>query len=155
MPRINYYPLAPEPINKLVAVSKSLASGSLEPGLRSLIELRVSQINGCIYCVDLHSKEARQHGETQQRLDTLPVWHESPFFDEREKTALAWAESLTHVSQTHAPDAVYNALKEYFTEKEIVELSLVISVINAWNRIAVGFRTMPEKRRDEVVTGAF
>jgi AhpD family alkylhydroperoxidase len=144
MSRINYYQIAPEPVNKLAGVTKYLESSSLDPRLRALIEIRVSQINGCVYCVDLHTKQARRLGETQQRLDTLPVWYESPFFDERERAALAWAEALTHISQTHAPDVDYDRLSEYFSEKEIVDLSIAISLINAWNRISIGFRKMPD-----------
>ena len=144
MPRINYHQLAPEAIRKLAAVNDYLKSSSLDPLLRALIEIRISQINGCVYCVDLHSEQARQLGETQQRLDMLPVWHEAPYFDERERAALAWAEALTHISDTHAPDADYDRLRESFSEKEIVDLSIAIAVMNAWNRIAVGFRRLPD-----------
>ena len=144
MPRLNYYQIAPEPINKLAAVSKQLEGASIEIKLRLLIEIRVSQINGCVYCVELHSRQARQAGETQRRLDTLPVWEESPFFEERERAALAWAEALTLVSETHAPDDLYARLKAYFTEEEIVDLSLIISLMNTWNRIAIAFRKIPE-----------
>jgi len=143
MSRINYYQLSPEPINKLSAISKQLSASSLAPTLRLLIELRVSQVNGCVYCVDMHSKQARQAGETQQRLDSLPAWHESPFFDVREKAALAWAESLTLVAQTRAPDSDFSALKVHFSDQEIVDLTLTISIMNTWNRISIGFRNMP------------
>lgn len=144
MSRINYHEVAPEAINKLAGVTKYLESSSLDPHLRALVEVRVSQINGCVYCVDLHTEQARRLGETQQRLDTLPVWHESPYFDERERAALAWAEALTHVSQTRAPDGDYDRLCEYFSEKEIVDLSIAIALMNAWNRISIGFRKMPD-----------
>ena len=144
MSRIDYYRAAPEPINKLASVTKYLESSSLDPGLRALVEIRVSQINGCVYCVDLHTQQARKLGEAQRRLDTLPVWYESPDFDERERAALAWAEALTHISETHAPDADYDRLAEYFSEKEIVDLTVAISLINAWNRISIGFRKLPD-----------
>jgi uncharacterized peroxidase-related enzyme len=144
MSRINYYQVAPEAINKLAGVTKHLESSSLDPLVRALVEIRVSQINGCVYCVDLHTEQARRLGETQQRLDTLPVWHESPYFDERERAALNWAESLTLVSQTRAPDSDYDQLCEYFSEEEIVDLSIAIALMNAWNRISVGFRKMPD-----------
>ena len=144
MSRIDYYRTAPEPINKLANVTKYLESSSLDPGLRALVEIRVSQINGCVYCVDLHTQQARKLGEAQRRLDTLPVWYESPDFDERERAALAWAEALTHISETHAPDADYDRLAEYFSEKEIVDLTVAISLINAWNRISIGFRKLPD-----------
>jgi uncharacterized peroxidase-related enzyme len=144
MSRINYYKTAPEPINKLAAVTKYLETSSLDPRLRALVEIRVSQINGCVYCVDLHTEQARRLGEAQQRLDVLPVWHESHYFDERERAALAWAEALTHVAETRAPDADYDRLSEYFSEKEIVDLSVAIALINAWNRISIGFRKVPD-----------
>jgi uncharacterized peroxidase-related enzyme len=144
MSRINYYQLAPEAVSKLAAVTKYLESSSLDPLLRVLVEIRVSQVNGCVYCVDLHTEQARQLGETQQRLDMLPVLHEAPYFDERERAALIWAEALIHVSTTHAPDADYDLLCEYFSEKEIVDLSIAIAVMNAWNRIAIGLRKMPD-----------
>lgn len=144
MSRIDYYRTAPEPINKLASVTKYLESSSLDPGLRALVEIRVSQINGCVYCVDLHTQQARKLGEAQRRLDTLPVWYESPDFDERERAALAWAVALTHISETHAPDADYDRLAEYFSEKEIVDLTVAISLINAWNRISIAFRKLPD-----------
>ncbi len=144
MKRISFYQVSPEPAAKLGAVSKSLENASIEPSLRFLVEIRVSQINGCVYCVELHSRQARQDGENQQRLDTLPVWQEAPFFTGREKAALAWAESLANVASTHAGDAEYEALKQHFSEKEMADLTYIIAVMNAWNRIAVGFRKMPD-----------
>lgn len=116
----------------------------MDPVLRVLVELRVSQLNGCVYCTDLHSKEARLHGESQQRLDSLPVWTESPFFDPREKAALAWAESLTLIAQTSASETDYLAVCQFFSRTEVVELSIVVSMANFWNRMAGGFRRMPE-----------
>lgn len=143
MPRLNYYEIAPEPINKLAGVTQYLSHSSLDPRLRALVEIRVSQINGCLYCIVTHTAEARKHGETQQRLDQLPAWHESPLFGDKERAALAWAESLTHVSQTHAPDADYEPLLEHFSEQEIVDLSVTVALMNAWNRISIGFRKLP------------
>jgi len=143
-PRLNYYPLAPESVKQLAAVSKTFDDFSISPALRALIEIRVSQLNGCAYCVDMHSRQARRLGELQRRLDALPVWRESPFFDERERAVLAWTEALTLVAATHAPDDLYEALGAHFSEKEVVELSLVIAVMNAWNRMGVGFRKVPE-----------
>jgi uncharacterized peroxidase-related enzyme len=144
MSRINYYQVAPDAFNKLADVTKYVESSSLDPLLRALVEIRISQINGCVYCVDLHSEQARRLGETQQRLDTLPVWYESPYFDERERAALTWAEALTDISQSRAPDADYDRLCEYFSEKEIVDLSIAIALMNAWNRISIAFRKMPD-----------
>ncbi len=145
MNRIDYFKAKPELITQLRSVTKEQEQFQLDGKLRALVELRVSQINGCVYCVDLHSREARQRGESQQRLDTLPVWRESPFFDDREKAALAWTESLTFIAQTHASDADYEAVRKHFSEVELVELSIAISLTNFWNRMAGGFRRMPAK----------
>jgi len=144
MLRIDYFQHTPEFVTSMRKLTHAQTSFTVDAKLRALIETRVSQINGCVYCTDLHVREARSLGELQQRLDTLPVWRESPFFDAREKTALAWAESLTNISVSHAADNEFNALKEYFTELEIVELSLSISLANFWNRMAGGFRRMPQ-----------
>lgn len=142
--RANYYEINPKAIDRLGGVNKFVTT--IDEKLKALIDLRVSQINGCVYCVDLHSNQARDAHETQQRLDTLVTWHESPFFTEKERAALAWAESLTNVSQTHAPDDVYHNLSAHFSEAEIVDLTLIISLMNSWNRIAIGLRKMPEAR---------
>jgi AhpD family alkylhydroperoxidase len=143
MPRLDYLKTDPELLGKMLAVSKQLDASPLDHKLRALVELRVSQINGCVYCVDLHSKQARARGETQQRLDTLPVWHEAPFFDERERAALAWAESLTLISECRAPDELYEDLLEHFTEQEAVALTVAVAQINAWNRLSIGFAKLP------------
>jgi AhpD family alkylhydroperoxidase len=107
------------------------------------VKLRASQINGCAYCVDLHSSDLRKEGETDQRLFGLTVWRETPFYTPRERAALAWTEALTLISQTHAPDAEYEALAEQFDERERVNLTLAIGAINTWNRLAIGFRKLP------------
>ena len=143
MKRIDYFQEKPELIAKLRAITAEQKEFKLDGKLRALVELRVSQINGCAYCVDLHSREARERGEIQQRLDSLPVWRESPFFDDREKVAFAWAESLTLISQTHAADLEYEAVRKCFSDSEVVELSLAISLANFWNRMAGSFRRMP------------
>lgn len=142
--RANYFSLNRPAIDALVAAGN--ATGSISRQLRALIELRVSQINGCIFCVDRHSHEAREAGETQQRLDCLVAWRESRFFGEAERAALAWAESLTNISQTHAPDEIYEALAPHFSEQQIVDLTLIASVMNAFNRIAIGHRAQPPTR---------
>jgi len=142
--RIAYFETNEKATNLLGAIGKHLIS--VNPKLRALVELRVSQINGCIYCIDLHSEQARKAGETQQRLDTLPAWYESPFFDAREKAALAWAEALTHISNTHAPNDLYQKLYQHFSEQQIVDLTFIIAVMNAWNRISIGFQDKPELR---------
>lgn len=142
--RSNYLQLNEEAVNGLLAVNQHVTS--IDAKLRAMVELRVSQINGCVYCVDLHAAQARQAGESQRRLDCVAVWRECRFFDEREKAAFAWAEALTHISDTLAPDDLYEGLKDHFSEKEIVDLSLIVSLMNTWNRLAVGFRHLPDAR---------
>jgi AhpD family alkylhydroperoxidase len=131
-------------VDALQAVGQHFTT--IESKLKSLVELRVSQLNGCAYCVNMHSNDARTHGETQQRLDCLCVWEECGYFDEREQAALRWAESLTQVSQSHAPDDVYSALEPHFSNEQIVDLTLIVATMNAWNRLAIGHRTKPQKR---------
>lgn len=140
--RIDYQQVNPRALNALASASKHMAS--IDARLRALVELRVSQINGCVYCVDLHARQARDEGETQRRLDNLSAWHESPFFSDAERAALAWAESLTHVSTARAPDDVYAGLLQHFTEQQAVDLTLIVATMNAWNRIAIGMRRTPD-----------
>jgi AhpD family alkylhydroperoxidase len=102
--------------------------------------MRASQINGCAYCLDKHSKDARRAGETEQRLYLLSAWHESPLYSERERAALEWTDALTQIAETHAPDAAYDAVRRQFGDKELVDLSTLIGLINLWNRLAIGFR---------------
>lgn len=144
--RIAYFQAAPDALKALGATRTYIEASGIAPRLRALVELRVSQINGCAYCVDMHSREARQAGEGQQRLDCLPVWRETPFFDDRERAALAWAESVTLVPQTGVPDAVYEEARRHFAEKELVDLTLVVAAMNAWNRMAISFRHGPVAR---------
>lgn len=141
--RIDYASAKPEFIARLRAITKEQASFGLDGGLRALVETRVSQINGCAYCIGLHGREARERGESPERLEALSVWRESPLFTEAERAALAWAESLTHIAATQAGDADYARLGRHFSEAEIVELSLSISLANFWNRMAGGFRKKP------------
>jgi AhpD family alkylhydroperoxidase len=114
-----------------------------EPLLLGLIRMRASQINGCAYCIDMHSKDARAEGETEQRLYALSAWREAPFFNDRERAALAWTEAITLISQEHAPDHIYNDVRQRFSEEELVNLTLAIVAINGWNRVAIGFRAVP------------
>lgn len=144
--RLDYNQVAPGAVKALGATKPYIQSSEIPARLRALVELRTSQINGCAYCVDMHSREARTAGETQQRLDCLPVWRETEFYDERERAALAWAESVTLVSQTGVPDSVFEEMRRQFTEKEVVDLTLIIATMNAWNRIAISFRQGPVKR---------
>lgn len=144
--RLAYHTIAPEAVKSLAATRPYIESTAIERKLRALVELRVSQINGCSFCVDKHSNEAREAGETQQRLDCLPVWRETSFFDDRERAALAWAESVTMVAQTGIPDEPYSEVRKHFSEKDLVDLTLIISVMNAWNRMAISFRQGPTAR---------
>lgn len=114
---------------------------SIAAPIRELVKMRVSQINGCAYCLNLHAPEARAAGVSQQKLDVLSAWRESPAFDAKERAALAWSEALTRLETTHAPDADYQMLADAFDDRERVELTLIITTINAWNRFAVGFRS--------------
>ncbi len=113
---------------------------SFDPKLLALVKMRASQINGCAYCLHMHSEEARKLGETAERLLLLDAWHESALYSERERAVLAWTEALTKVAETHAPDEAYAAVRSQFSEKELVDLSMAIAMINAWNRLAIGFR---------------
>ena len=142
--RIDFYRASPEAIRALTALEAAVGKLALDPALLDLVKLRASQINGCAFCVDLHASDLRKRGETDRRLAALPVWRETPFFTDRERAALAWTESLTLLAQTHAPDADYAQMREHFSERESVDLSLAIGVINTWNRLAVGFRKSPQ-----------
>lgn len=140
MPRMNYYTAAPAVMKAMMALEEATKQVSLPLELRELIKMRVSQINGCAYCLNLHAPEARAAGVSQQKLDVLAAWRESPAFDAPERAALGWAEALTRLEATAAPDGDYQTLAAHFTELERVELTFVINTINAWNRFAVGFR---------------
>ncbi len=153
-PRIDYRKYAQEPLQQLLAIEKYIAESGLEPKLIHLIKMRASQINGCAYCLDMHSIDARTAGESEQRLYTLEAWRETPFFSERERAALAWAEAVTLISQTHAPDDVYADLQKHFSEKEIVDLTLVAAMINLWNRVAISTRAVPGRYRPAKSTSA-
>jgi AhpD family alkylhydroperoxidase len=143
-PRLDFYKANPLAIKALLAVEERINKSGLEKSLGHLVRLRASQINGCAYCVDMHTAEARRDGETDRRLATVVVWRETPFFTDRERAAFEWTEALTLVSQGHVPDAAWEAVKPYFSEAELVDLTLLVSAINAWNRFAIGFRKMPE-----------
>lgn len=138
--RMDYRNVAPEAVTAMLGVEQYVRQCGLERPLIELVKLRASQINGCAYCVDMHTKDARAVGENEQRLYAVAVWHEAPFFSERERAALAWTEAVTEISKGHVPDDVYNDVKKHFTEKELVDLTIVIIAINGWNRLAVSFR---------------
>ena len=140
--RLNPFTAAPEGFGALRGVEEYLAGCGLEPKLLALVKTRVSQINGCTYCLHMHSEEARRLGEADVRLLVLAGWHDSSLYTPRERAALAWAESLTHVAETHAPDDVFAAVRRAFNEKELADLSIAIAMINAWNRLCVGGRVV-------------
>jgi AhpD family alkylhydroperoxidase len=141
--RINSYEKTQGAMKAMFALTGYLAKSSIEPKLQHLIEFRVSQINGCAYCLDMHSKDLRHDGETEQRLYLLDAWRESPFYTDRERAALAWAEAVTLVTKGHVPDEVYNEAKKEFSEQELIDLTMVVVTINGWNRLSIAFRTTP------------
>jgi AhpD family alkylhydroperoxidase len=139
-------PLAAAPSLMKTWISASLAiAASLDPKLVALVEIRASQLNGCANCINMHAAEARAKGETEQRIYLLSAWQEAPCYTERERAALAWTDALTQLSQAHGHAAAYDALKAHFSEEERVKLTLVINVINGWNRLAVGFGVWREQ----------
>jgi AhpD family alkylhydroperoxidase len=127
----------------LFAVEAAINATGLDHKLLHLVKMRASQINGCAYCLDMHSKDARAEGETEQRLYSLDAWRETPFFSDRERAALEWTEAVTLVATTHAPDEAYEAVRAQFSEEEIKALTLAIAMINTWNRLNIAFRTVP------------
>ena len=142
-PRLDYRKFNPEPLQAMLALEKYIAGCGLDHKFLHLLKLRASQINGCAYCIDMHSLDARAAGETEQRLYALDAWRETPFYSARERAALAWIEALTLVSQTHVPDSVFAEVKAQFTDQEIVDLTFVAATINAWNRLAIATRAVP------------
>ncbi|MEP6786295.1 MAG: carboxymuconolactone decarboxylase family protein [Sphingomonadales bacterium] len=137
--RLNYFAAAPEIMKAFFAFSNQIADSGLEKSLIELVKIRASQINGCANCLNMHTYEARQGGETEQRLHVLSAWQEAPLFSDRERAALAWTDHLTLVAEKRAPADIYAALDAQFSKEEQVKLTMMINVINAWNRIAIGF----------------
>jgi AhpD family alkylhydroperoxidase len=140
--RLNAYKAAPDTMKALGALESAVQASGLEPSLIDLVKTRASQINGCAYCIHMHTKEARGRGESEERLYLLNAWRESPLYSDRERAALAWTESVTLVSQSHVPDSVYEDVRKVFSEAEIVKLTMLVATINAWNRIAISFRSV-------------
>ena len=139
-PRLNPFAAAPALAKQYIDYSQSIVSSGLEPDLLHLVEIRASQINGCANCLNMHTAAARKGGETEQRLHLLAAWKEAPVFSDRERAALAWTDHLTMLAENGAPDDVYAALDAQFTKEEQIKLTMMINVINGWNRLAVGFR---------------
>ena len=141
-PRISSYQAAPGVMKATMALQNEVAQSGLEPSLVGLVEIRASQINGCAFCLHMHTRDARARGETEQRIYLLDAWRESPLYSERERAALAWTEAVTLVSQTHVPDDVYEQTKAVFSEEELAKLTLLVVTINAWNRFSIAFRAI-------------
>ena len=139
--RMNYFAKEPKLLGAVSALEKAVQESGFDRKLLHLVKLRASQINGCAYCVDMHVKEARHDGETEQRIHLISAWRESPLYSERERAALEWTEALTLLPQSRADDEFYDPLKEHFSDVEIVQLTVLIGMINVWNRLAVGFRS--------------
>lgn len=141
-PRLDAFAAAPDAMKAMLALETCLQGAGIEPKLYGLVKIRASQINGCAYCIHMHTGEARAAGESEERLYLLSAWRESPLYSERERAALAWTEALTLLAQTRAADEDYERAHEHFSPRELVELTLLIGAINIWNRIAVGFRSV-------------
>lgn len=142
-PRLNPYKSSPKAYQAMSALETFVDSCGLERPLLELVKMRASQINGCAYCLDMHSKDARALGETEQRLYLLNAWREAPFYTERERAALEWTEAVTLVSESHVSDEVYERVTPHFTPEELANLTLAIIAINGWNRLSVAFRVVP------------
>lgn len=142
-PRFEYQKLSPQGVHAMRGLERYTRECGLEPALLELVRMRASQINGCAYCLDMHSKDARAAGESEQRLYALNAWRETPFYTERERAALAWTEELTCIAEREVPDELFEHVREHFAERELVDLTLAIVAINGWNRIAISFRSVP------------
>ena len=141
--RIEFPRVSPAAVNAMLALQNYVKACGLPSSLLELVKLRASQINGCAYCIDMHTKDARAAGESEQRLYLLSAWRESPFYSDRERAALQWTESVTLLSETNVPDEDYAQARAHFSEEELVNLSMAIVAINGWNRLCVGFRALP------------
>jgi len=142
-PRIDYWNKTPDVLKGMLNLEKTVKQSGVESSLIELVKLRASQINGCAYCIDMHTKDARMAGETEQRLYALSAWKETDFYSERERAALTWTETLTNISQEHIDDELYQSVSRLFSEEEMIYLTLAIVTINGWNRLAIGFGTVP------------
>ena len=142
-PRLNPYQAAPDAMKAVAALETYVKGSGLEASLIELIKMRASQINGCAYCLDMHARDARAKGESEQRLYLLDAWREAPFYTDRERAAFAWTEAVTKVTEGHVPDAVFEEVREQFNDKELADLTMAIAAINAWNRMAISFRDLP------------
>jgi len=142
-PRIDYLKSARGVYHAMLGLEHYLEQCELEKSLQDLIKLRVSQINGCAYCIDMHWKDLKAAGESEQRLYGLDAWEESPYYSDRERAALGWAEAVTNIQEGHVPDAVFEQVKQVFNDEEIADLTLAVTAINSWNRLSIAARTVP------------
>jgi AhpD family alkylhydroperoxidase len=153
-PRIDYRKVSPGAMNAMLGLENYLHTCGLPQPLLTLIKFRVSQINGCAYCLDMHSKDLRAAGETEQRLYLLDAWREAPFYSERESAALAWAEAVTRITEGHVPDEVFKEARSQFSEEELANLTLAVVAINGWNRLSIALRAVPGTYQPQVHQGA-
>jgi AhpD family alkylhydroperoxidase len=142
-PRLNAAKAAPAAYHAMRGLEQYVKQSGLEPSLIELVKLRASYMNGCAYCIDMHTKDALAAGETIQRIVSIPVWRETPFFTDRERAALAWTEGVTDLHPGHVPDELYRETNRFFTDEEMVKLTMAVVTINGWNRLAIAFRTEP------------
>jgi AhpD family alkylhydroperoxidase len=140
-PRLNLGAVSPGAYRAMLGLEKFIHESGIEEKLVHMLKMRASQINGCAYCLDMHSKDARAIGESEQRLYGLDAWREAPFYTERERAALEWTEAVTEIAEGHVPDEVYERARKQFSEKELVDLTMIAVAINGWNRIAIAFRS--------------
>jgi alkylhydroperoxidase AhpD family core domain len=141
-PRMEFWKIAPDAYKAMLGLDGYLHGSGLAASLLELVKLRASQINGCAYCIDMHWKEARAAGESDQRLYGLDAWREAPYYDERERAALEWTEALTRITDGHVPDEVFEAVRPHFSERELVDITWAVAAINAWNRVAIAMRSV-------------
>ena len=154
-PRIDYHKIADSGAAKaMYGLGHYVENCGLEHSLLELVKMRASQINGCAFCLDMHSKDARAAGETEQRLYALNAWRETPFYSDRERAALEWTEALTLIGQNHVPDELYERMRKQFSEEELINLSLAVVAINGWNRLAISFRQVPGTYQPKPATTA-
>jgi AhpD family alkylhydroperoxidase len=142
-PRLDAMKAAPKAYHAMYGLEAYVRQCGLEIGLLELVKMRASQLNECAYCIDMHSKDARAHGETEQRLYALSAWRETPFFTERERAALAWTEAVTLVGESHVPDDLFAETRRHFSDEELVNLTMAVVTINGWNRLSIAFRAVP------------
>jgi AhpD family alkylhydroperoxidase len=143
-PRLDVSKLSPDLFKAMAGLQNYVDNSGLERKLVDLVKIRASQINGCAYCIVMHTNDARKHGESDEWMHLLNAWHEAPVFSARERAALAWTEAVTKISDRHVPDAIYDEARQHFSEKELVDLTAAVIAINAWNRAAIAFRATPQ-----------